>query len=355
MNHKKFLAVLSFLVISGLLFAIVSFFMHKEVSEEPDIIAEDFVTETDIIKEPEDPEIIKDNDDEDNEEEFSDMTVLRGAIAEADESLCHEVEDEKIRIKCFDGVRLAKALELNDLKICDSIEDKSTKEYCNDQLIFKKAINKKEFADCEKIISHSLKSQCLGFADQEILLHAAAPDDCEKILDNNLRTECSSRLKLRGVNLTEDVCSEVENEKMKNSCLEKAKINEALENKDKSLCAEIKDSDAKILCEKQVENKEQLDWAKAAAEEGDAKNCAAIINDTLRQKCEDKANLLAARRYKDITFCDKIKNVDVKQKCLQYKPQIDMYWSSKAKNEEDVELCKNISDKTLKNDCEFNF
>ena len=128
-----------------------------------------------------------------------------------------------------------------------------------------------------------------------------------------------------------------------------------MQKQNKDLCQNLKTKEEIDSCKKAVNEKKQLSWARKIAEQGEAKNCLAIINEELKQKCQDKANLEAMRREKDSSFCEKIIDKKIKKICENEKKKINMYWLLKAKNEDKIQYCDKITDNDMRDSCKDEF
>ncbi|MCT4592120.1 MAG: hypothetical protein N4A36_01915 [Candidatus Gracilibacteria bacterium] len=357
MNQKKFLAGIGFLFILSLAIGGVSIHFKNQNTEKPDI--EIGIPQSEAEKNQ--PEITPEQEEEaslpvaeeEPEEKIDEIDAkqLKEALNKKDESLCHDISSKNLRGKCFDGISLTKALELSDKKICEKITDKSTKEYCIDQILLQEALVKKQYSNCDQIKNDSLKKQCTDISDKHFAVAAEGLDDCEKIKNENIKSECVVRFKMRDKLFNEGACDEIKDANIKKKCEDKLLLKQAEEKTDIALCTQITNNSDQELCKKNIRQKQQTNWAKEAAEKGDAKNCAVILDKELRQKCIDKANYQAMRTYKDISYCEKIEKSELKSACLQEEPKINLFWLLRAEKEKKSSHCKMITDPKLIDKC----
>lgn len=356
MNPKKFFVGVGVLLIIGLLIGLFSLFLKDGEPDEklPGKVVDrgDDLDIDRINRGADEVKLDFDTPTEEEEEEIVDADYLREALAKKDESLCHDIELASIRTKCFDGTRFARALDLNDAKLCSEIDDDNTRQFCIDQIALNDALFKKDYASCGQIGTAVLQKKCLDAADSQYFLHAGAAEDCNKITDTSVKEECVLRFQARDKLLNDGLCQEINDVAVRDSCEDQLLISKAVSTGDATVCREVKNVADREACKRSVEQKIQLEWAQQAAEQGDTKSCAIIIDQALKAKCEDKANFQAMRTYKDIGFCEKIVDAELKALCLREENTINLFWQLRAEKEKNAEYCEKITDEEMRTSCQ---
>lgn len=343
MNTKKFLAGIGIILSLVIVIALIGLAIKTNNSPEQDKISQEDTT----------PPTIGGGQNTSGQGQKlpeTDNDLLKKALTDNDEGICEQIKTEKVRNNCLESIKLANALSMNDTSICEQITDQNTKIYCLDQLILKDVIANKKYKNCPKIQSETLRQQCNAIADEQILLKAAASEDCSQINNQSIKDQCVLHFKTQE-NLSDKTCNGFTDENLKQKCEDNLLVAEANKNNSVDLCQQIQDSKIRENCLQGIVQNNEITKAKEAAEQGDATSCSAVIDEYLKQKCEDNANYQAMRNNKDVSYCEKIVDQDLRDLCFDEEDKINLYWSLRAQKEQKGEYCQKITNDKLQTEC----
>jgi hypothetical protein len=345
MNQKKFLIILASVLTVGLLIVIITTFGESDtkdlkgsITQSPTIDNEEVDFET--------------NNQQSKSSKPTAVELLKRALKNKDETLCQQIEGTKIRLKCFDGIKLAKALEAEDAKLCLGINDQATINYCQDQLLYLASINEHKYQDCEKIKSPEIKAKCLEREEDSKYLLATSNQDCLTITDSKTKSRCILDLNSSQEELTLEFCQQLEHQEIRTDCSNKFYYQEAQVNLSPEACNQIKDSNIKASCKETIVSNEQNAAAKTAINSGVAESCLSIVDPDLKQNCQDRANYQAMQINHDLGYCQDIIDQKLKKSCLDHRSKIEMYWYLKAQTSGKSSFCNEIATTELQSQCQ---
>jgi hypothetical protein len=229
-----------------------------------------------------------------------DTLAFNDALSKNDEKLCEQIVDEKMKTKCFDQIYLSLAIRGSDKTLCEKISDEATKKSCTDQILALSGIVVKSADECKVISDMSLKQKCL----------------------NNFYFENSI------TNLDKNGCNQIADPALKERCLN-------------TITKSIEISEA---------SKTQAVRTYQTTEEK-LQTCDSLTGDSATS-CKNESNYSLAGEKKDITYCNKITDSDLKTNCVQTQStSINNYYLKQAIRLKDSSLCNKILDSGLRTTC----
>ena len=283
------------------------------------------------------------------------LISFKKALAQDDESLCHNITDDTLRRECFDRTRLAAALEIEEVSLCTLIAEEKTKAYCLDTLIAKKALAEKNPSLCVQISQESGQNRCFESTDQEVFLSAKAPGECEKIQSVETRKSCVDHFLLQELRNHDDssACSQFVTRDGQQKCEDYFWSLQATEAKDPTLCLNIASVEEQEKCESSMSLILEKEEKTQGMLEGKSEYCADFIDEKLKTQCQNEAHYYAAKIYRDVKYCEKIEDDTLfANRCLDELTALnDEFWLDKAKAEKNETHCDRIKDRSRSEYC----
>lgn len=221
-----------------------------------------------------------------------------------------------------------KAIYYKDIQACDFIESENEKESCKNSLLIIEAKKTHNIDICQQITDDKQKDTCKSVSTEQKAYYSSNKNLCNHIEDINSRIRCKKNIDIwsiallqNGKNINNINCSLMETD-LQEICF--YYVNKEKEEK----------KFIKILQDKKIHQCHELNDANLS------QNCRNIL---LKESAEEKLN---------INTCNQINNDEQKQECTQNVQQkIDQKIFKNALEEGNIPLCDNISDSTLKNNC----
>jgi len=143
---------------------------------------------------------------------------------------------------------------------------------------------------------------------------------CRPVVDlDSCVKECSVESCYDGCNdeygpTQEKICAIIDDDRLRKNCLEprenindtKDMFNNAVKNKDLSLCSDLPDVNLKNSCSDNI-------YLAKAQEQKDPGLCEQIIDNDLKQDCMD--NIYLELSWEDSIYCQRITDEEIKQNC----------------------------------------
>jgi len=186
--------------------------------------------------------------------EKRDYCLLTYTYNKEDISACNSVRDDSHREECF--LTLVNKHDWNDSRYCDIIPVKEYTDACYIIVVR----NTRDKTLCEKIDSQDTRNYCLGLTNTD-------PSYCERIVSGNLSEDCFFQL------------SKI--------------IPESID------CTRMNDTDNRDFC-----YSEQAEYA------NDSSICSMIVDEIIM-------NLCYAYKEKDISYCNRIPDIEYAQECRE--------------------------------------
>ena len=112
-----------------------------------------------------------------------------------------------------------------------------------------------------------------------------------------------------------NICAQIKDVGMKNTCSDAIYMAMALEKKDGTLCPKITNVDRRNTCMTQFSRIADATYMQDALKENNLALCAKIITPDFKTKCTDSILFRQAVANKDIATCANIKDVGMQSQC----------------------------------------
>ena len=234
------------------------------------------------------------------QKKMDDYTIYNGAIDTLDITVCEKIiGNDALKTECLDNVYSAKASKEKNVALCDKIQDTSTKARCTSGFAYDSAIASGKQSDCDKIIGNSdLKNACMKnivFAKIEDQSFSGTVDACQVLVGadkdycvNRIKKDGDIDLLQKGTSLKDmNICGQIKDLNMKNTCSDTVYMTSALEKQDGSLCAKIVDVGRKTNCVTQFARVADAAFLQNALIQNNLALCTKIMTPDLKTKCTD--------------------------------------------------------------------
>ena len=161
---------------------------------------------------------------------------------------------------CMDNVYLALSSKEKNKTFCEKIQDITIKAHCMNSFMYEMAIISGKKSNCEKIIrDNDLKIACtknIVFTQIESQSFSGTITICNNLTGTD-KDYCINRInKSSDINLLQlgtntkniNVCAQIKDINMKNTCNDTVYMTMAIEKKDGSICTKIVDMSRKTNC-----------------------------------------------------------------------------------------------------------
>ncbi len=198
-----------------------------------------------------------------------DTFIQQHAVEKKDLSLCEEIINDATRGRCAGTILLDMAAAENNASVCGQITDAMIRASCLDIFIQRTAIRQDNASLCRGMSSELAASSC-----RRIVLHEATPnmtengenvaektgftlddcmDSCEKS-NSQCEESCSDNKYLTSAMLKNDEaeCDKIKDEAQQILCRDKIRLNNAVQERNTSLCSGMSSAGSKIDCQRQV-------------------------------------------------------------------------------------------------------
>jgi hypothetical protein len=258
------------------------------------------------------------------QKEEHDNAALNDAFLSGNPENCESIEyDEELKKQCLDNLNYAGILRSGDENQCEKLYDEELRKRCYDKIYFSSATSILDSALCNKITDEALRQKCNNSVQLVMGRSAKSEQDCESITDPEVKQDC----------------------------LDNYYLSSSTKEIDQLSCNNIKDAELKDECiasvtqnVKVIEEGKKIAMAKVAPKSTSdvLKGCNAKSGE-LAQNCKDDANFNLAFQNRDLTYCNKIVDTDLKDDCIKQQTEnIDAYYLRKATATGDKSLCDKI-------------
>lgn len=233
-------------------------------------------------------------------------TIYNNAVDTLDIGACGKItNNDTLKAECLDNVYSATASKEKDVALCDKIADTTTQSRCVNSFTYDTAIASGKQSDCDKIAGDSdLKNACtknVVFAKIEDVAFSGTIDACASLSGvdkeyciGRINKSADIELLQKGTNTKDiNVCGQIQDTGMKNTCSDTVYMTLAIEKKDGSLCAKIADTARKTSCTTQFARINDVTLLQKALAENNISLCATISTSDLKTKCTDTLLLKA--------------------------------------------------------------
>jgi hypothetical protein len=260
-------------------------------------------------------------------------------------------------IEKSDAQLISLAISENNPQLCTNITNANSQEYCLTRTYIDIALSQQDLSLCQKLSSVSAQTRCFSQITENKALHALDLNECARITEAKKRIDCETAVILRL----------------------------AVQEKSISRCGQIPESYSKVkqrCMEKVNQVLTRTAYAQATQTFLSVEKCQEIANQRESIKCQDVVNLKLAMKENNINLCQEITDLANKNKCLtilganlaqsnkeanycEYIPEenqklqcqknvaviLNRDYFRQAKQEKNIDLCQQITDSTLKNEC----
>lgn len=253
--------------------------------------------------------------------------IYNNAVDKLDITVCDKITDEKLKTKCMDNVYSALSTKEKNETLCEKIQDMTIKVHCINSYVYEIAIASGKQSDCNKISGdNDLKRACTKnviFSQIESQSFSGKTNVCES-LGGDDKNYCINRInKSSDIDLLQlwtntkniNICGQIKDISMKNTCSDTVYIALAMEKQDGSICNKIIDSNRKTNCLTQFARVNDASILQKAITKNNLSLCTTITTPDLRTKCSDTLLLKLWVVNKDIATCTKIIDTSTKKQC----------------------------------------
>lgn len=254
--------------------------------------------------------------------------IYNSAVDTLDIGACAKIAgNDALKAECTDNIYSAQASKEKDATLCEKIQNTATKSRCANSFVYDTAIASGKQSDCEKIVGDSdLKNACtknVVFAKIEDQSFSGTVDACNSLTGAD-KDYCTGRIKksadielLQKGTSTKDVnvCGQIKDINMKNTCSDTVYMTLAMERKDGSLCTKIVDTSRKTNCITQFSRINDATILQNALTQNNLAMCSTITASDLKTKCTDTLLLKTGIANKDAATCAKISDAGTRKQC----------------------------------------
>ncbi|OIP54060.1 hypothetical protein AUK10_01635 [Candidatus Gracilibacteria bacterium CG2_30_37_12] len=262
------------------------------------------------------------------QEKMDSYTTYNTAVDTLDITLCEKIiNNDTLKKKCTDNVYSAQAAKNKDATLCEKIQDTKTKAHCANNFIYEAITSSGNIADCSKITGDdALKNTCtknIVFAQIESTSFSGTTNTCDSLTGadkdyciNRIKKNTDVELLQKGTNTKDiNICKQIADLSMKNTCSDTIYMTLALEQKNASLCTKIVDTARKTNCTTQFVRINDVNILQKALAENNLSLCSTITTPDLKIKCNDSILLKQGVANKDNTLCLKIHDIGTQKQC----------------------------------------
>ncbi len=221
------------------------------------------------------------------------------------------------------------AYRSGDVKICEKITNPDRKISCKNNVIAGNAIKTKNIALCDQI---TVEEEKIGCRNPLYSYEAVATNNielCKKIVGND---------------------------SYQNGCISKVTMNQIAQNNtgilSVDMCKNITDEFWKNNCVKEVSAKNTYEAYQKAKSASTLDACDSVNDSSLRNICRDKVLFLEAQENNSISLCEKISDVNKKQRCVEIvSNKLDESIRKNAVASGKIEMCSDIKNSNTKQIC----
>lgn len=221
------------------------------------------------------------------------------AYRSGDIKVCEKITNHDRKISCINNVIAGNAIKTKNIALCDQITVEEEKIWCRNPLYSYEAVSTNNIDLCNKIIGNdSFKDGCISKVTMN------------QIVQNNTGT------------LSVDMCKNITDEFWKNNCVKELSAKNTYEAYQKAKSASTLDA------------------------------CDSVNDNSLRNICRDKILFLDAQENNNISLCEKISDVNKKQRCVEIvSNKLDESIRKNAVVSGKIEMCSNIKNSNTKQIC----
>jgi len=267
----------------------------------------------------------------------------------------------ELQMTQYDSGQFGKALTSGTIADCENIKfDEVKKQQCYDSFNYNSALRSNDQKECEKLFNKEMKTKCFDSVYYSLGIENNDLNYCNKILDLGSKNDCSNKviLLLSKNNGTKDQCNLITDEILKGECLDNYQYKLSLDNLNADSCNSISSTEIKNECIRVVDNNTKAIQAIKAEEQNKVKSTTEILASCDQMDaesstyCKDKANYSLAFEKKDISYCNKITDTQLKNECNSDQlANIDRYYLKQAMSTFGSQYCYKISNLELKAIC----
>lgn len=262
-----------------------------------------------------------------------DADAMVDALHSGELAGCQKItwSEEKRKI-CEDNINYASILESGNEEQCKKLNDETLRIHCYNRLYMTQAVDSKDPAICEKITDAALKQMCLDQVQMIVSRFAKSVTDCSVISSAPLRKQCEDNFYMQSStkSLSVEGCSSISNQQLLAQC--KKTVTNNIQVKEQSRKAAENAAVAKTLRE-----------------------ILALCDDLTGTKattCKDAIYPQLAFDEKNLSYCDKISDPDKTSECRKDQgDKINAYYLRQSLASNDKTLCNQILDAEVKQLC----
>ncbi len=234
------------------------------------------------------------------QEKMDANTNYNAAVDTLDVTICEKIiNNDTLKKECADNVYSAQAAKSKDVKLCEKIQDTKTKTHCTNSFLYETITSSGNITDCNKITGDdALKNACtknIVFAQIESSSFSGTINTCNSLAGadkdycvNRIKKDGDIDLLQKGTNTKDiNVCKQIVDIGMKNTCSDTVYMTLALEQKNGSLCTKIVDVNRKTTCTTQFSRVNDATILSKAIAENNISLCATITSSDFKTKCSD--------------------------------------------------------------------
>lgn len=232
---------------------------------------------------------------EEKKQQLSSINTVNVAVKSHNPGLCESISSLFDRQNCVNLAILSKSVYSGNPLTCDSLSW-STQEKCKNEVYFHSAYIKKDRKLCSSLTDSGSKSECIEWVENLVFWSSTGNslDDCNQYISKKIQESCLSK---------------------KSKMSDTQYLNQALNTLNGDVCKQI-------------------------------------INAEVKSQCNDGIELLKLKESKDLSSCDFLANPWMQNQCkktIAFTKDVNLY--KKAISENDISICDDILDLSLKNTC----
>lgn len=230
-----------------------------------------------------------------------------------------------------------------------------------DDLYFQSAINYLDISECNNIKNTDLKTRCLDNVYTELSIKQNNKNICKKIITKTIKTRCINSFTYKdAINTKNDlICDMIsENDDLKYEC-KKQIVLQKIDSNDYTWWTNIchfLDKNSKEYCENKINSKlsyiSDNELFNNAINDSSIEKCLLIKNDDLKKWCNDYLYSKFAVNNNDVSICKSITDINKRDWCIDtINISMDKQHYEQALSNLDKNNCSKIIDKNTRNNC----
>lgn len=252
------------------------------------------------------------------------------AIQEQNAELCSSIDDTDKKNECHDMIIASLAKKTGNIDSCDTLTSTGNMMICRDIIRSDRAVNSHNKILCMKISDTTKKSYCEDQIDEIALAEntknsTITKDFCDWLgikyqqsCASEIREIDESALYTEAIEKNDiNLCKKITNVEFRSSCLDTINLKTAINTQNALICDDLIDIEKKGYCHDEISKTNDISIFKSAITNTNLEDCSKIINDNLRNRCNDTVIITTVKSKNDTTLCDNLTNTGMIVSCRE--------------------------------------